>query len=304
MSALIKSNVNYAGPLYPATYTQLSTTAQDAFNAYKARVLADGGVVNDEAATLNAFNFMFANKIMGKVNTFISPKFGVKLDGVGGVLKAYSLDGDDMVGKVFGTGALPKIIDNHFKFNPSLSSAEATNGAILTTEIKSVRTNKNRYLQAFKIKNIGSTASVPISQLTNHEDYTMPATVAGAFAVNSRGGEVWLRHVTSPFSLTNSAITTSGAILNSSAGSTIVYALDGVLNLMYSYRDGTGQQQQGYDWILPDISKTEFYVDLGGMWKSATNKSFSNLEIGCYISLKDFVRETALAVDAHIKANY
>jgi|GEM_PF-3123647 len=304
MSALIKSNVSYAGALYPATYSQLITTAQVAFDAYKARVLADGGVINDEAVTLNAFNFMFANKIMGKVNTFISPKFGVKLDGVGGVLKAYSLDGEDMIGRVFGTGTLPKIVDNHFKFNPALSAVETSNGAILTTERKSVRTNKNRHLQAFKIKNIGSTAGVPISQLTNHEDYAMTATVAGAFAVNSSGGTVWLRHVTSQFSLTNTAINTTGNLLNASIGSSITYALDGLSNLTYAYRDGTGQQQQAYDWPLPDISKTEFYVDLGGFWKSATNKSFSNLEIGCYISLKDFVRETALAVDAHIKANY
>lgn len=304
MSALIKSNVNFAGALYPVTYSQLSTTPQAAFNAYKARVVADGGVINDEAVTLNAFQFMFDNKIMGKVNTFISPKFGIKLDGVGGVLKAYSLDGEDMIGRVFGTGVLPKIVDNHFKFNPTLGAAEATNGAILTTANKLVRTNKNRHLQAFKIKNIGSTASVPVAQLTNHEDYAMTATVAGSFAVNSGGGTVWSRHVTAPFSLTNAAVNTSGNLTNASPSSSITYAWDGLSNLNYSYRDGTGQQQQGYDWVLADISKTEFYIDLGGVWKSTTNKLFSNLEIGCYISLKDFVRETALAVDAHIKANY
>ena len=65
---------------------------------HKARVLADGGVIFDEAGCLARFEMLVANAIYQKVMLAINPMFGVKLaaDGVS-VLKVYGLRGDDFI---------------------------------------------------------------------------------------------------------------------------------------------------------------------------------------------------------------
>lgn len=126
MPVLIKSNgiaTNTLGNL-----KTIGSTAIAEYNAYKARVLADGGVIKDEERTKAAFSLLFDNGYYGNLAYFIAAWAGVKLDASGGVLKAYSIDGADLVGKVVGAGELPKITASHFTFATNSSTVNSKGG--------------------------------------------------------------------------------------------------------------------------------------------------------------------------------
>lgn len=106
MSVIIKSN-NVATKAF-GTAKMLGTTALAEFTKYKARVIADGGVVKDDAKTLSAFELLFNTKMYGNMNSFVSGHFGVKASG-SSINKLYAIDGVDMLGTVFGAGTLPTL---------------------------------------------------------------------------------------------------------------------------------------------------------------------------------------------------
>lgn len=129
MAVIIKSNTvakNHLG-----TSKMLGTTAEQEFALYKSKVLADGGKIQDEARTLNAFKKLFESGIYGSLAYFVAPFAGVKLDGSGGVVKAYSIDGGDMVGQVSGSGKLPKITGDSFDFSQNVDGATSGGALVL-----------------------------------------------------------------------------------------------------------------------------------------------------------------------------
>ena len=155
MSIIIKSNnalsTSSAGF---GTTKMLNTTAQAEFDAYKARVLADGGVIKDEARTLRAFNMLFANKMYGNMNTAVSGTFGVKLDGSGGITKLYAIDGTDLVGTAYGTGTLPKLdANNNIDFSSNVST-DNVNGAMFSTANKLTLSKAGRFGYSINAKTL------------------------------------------------------------------------------------------------------------------------------------------------------
>lgn len=87
MSIVLKSNVVSENNL--GTYKSLTSNATTELAAYKARVLADGGEIIDEAETLSAFQFLINQGVYGIARTFIGAKYGMKRNGSGHITKLY-----------------------------------------------------------------------------------------------------------------------------------------------------------------------------------------------------------------------
>ncbi|EMY7657138.1 hypothetical protein BA187_19470 [Serratia marcescens] len=91
--------VNQTGKAYYGFRTALDLSAsildpQALFAAYKARVVADGGTIPDEAGCLARFSFLLNNGMYEKATICAAPAFGLKVDGSGNVQTIYNLLGD------------------------------------------------------------------------------------------------------------------------------------------------------------------------------------------------------------------
>lgn len=116
MAVIIKSNKVATNNFGPISFLGLAPDAL--FSKYKARVVADGGSIRDEAYTKNLISKIYGIGMLGNLATYVSGKAGVKLDAAGGIDKLYALDGVDL--KVYneGNAAKPTLTpDNAIEFN-------------------------------------------------------------------------------------------------------------------------------------------------------------------------------------------
>ncbi|MFW1880485.1 hypothetical protein [Acinetobacter baumannii] len=150
------------------TYESITTTPEQAFTAYKARVEADGGIIQNETVTLLAFKFLVSNGLLGAARTWISSYFGLKLSGTS-IIKAYSLGGQDLVSVVFGTGTLPSLTADGIKFNNL--HTDTVNGAILSSENKISLNGKGTILGLRRFAQVPSRAGETLlGALTLHNE--------------------------------------------------------------------------------------------------------------------------------------
>lgn len=91
MSLIHKSNSAASVSLFDDALV-VSSTPQEIYNDYEARVLADGGTVTDPAATLDAITKAISNNYFSKTLVAVSPSFGIKLSG-SNIIKFYNLRG-------------------------------------------------------------------------------------------------------------------------------------------------------------------------------------------------------------------
>ena len=136
MSIVLKSNVVSENNL--GTYKSLTSNANTELAAYKARVLADGGEIIDEAETLSAFQFLINQGVYGIARTFIGAKYGMKRNGSGHITKLYSLDGEDLVAFNLGAGAPVTIVNGEISFSNTImaNTSAQTAGTIFITQSK------------------------------------------------------------------------------------------------------------------------------------------------------------------------
>lgn len=126
MSLILKSNQVFTGSLSPE------------FDTYKARVLADGGVLKNESKTLEAFMFFRGLGLNSNlIHSATSPTWGVKLSGAD-VVKIYNLfdpSGDVVVTR--GSYALKEKGAGVFGFVSTGSGTNrmAANGTIVSKNI-------------------------------------------------------------------------------------------------------------------------------------------------------------------------
>lgn len=93
MTAAINTGKAYAGFRAPLDLSASILDPQALFNAYKARVIADGGTIPDEAGCLARFNFLLSNGMYDRATVCAAPAFGLKVDGSGNVQAVYNLMG-------------------------------------------------------------------------------------------------------------------------------------------------------------------------------------------------------------------
>ena len=136
MSIVLKSNVVSENNL--GTYKSLIADATTELAAYKARVLADGGEIINEAETLSAFQFLISQGIYGIARIFIGAKYGMKRNASGHITKLYSLDGEDLVAFNLGVGAPVTLVNGEISFSNTImaDTSAQTAGTIFITQSK------------------------------------------------------------------------------------------------------------------------------------------------------------------------
>ena len=136
MSIVLKSNVASENNL--GTYKSLISDASTELATYKARVLADGGEIINEAETLSAFQFLISQGIYGLARTFIGAKYGMKRNASGHITKLYSLDGEDLVAFNLGAGAPVTLVNGEISFSNTImaNTSAQTAGTIFITQSK------------------------------------------------------------------------------------------------------------------------------------------------------------------------
>lgn len=292
MSVVIKSN-NIAKNIV-ATEKMLGTTAQLEFNTYKARVIADGGVIQDEARCLKAFQFLFDNKLYGMLNTFISASFGLKLDGSNRISKAYAIDGDDLIVATYGTGAEPLLQSGEILMDNAATN-DATNGSIFTTSSQKVLSKVGVIGVAIKTNTILNAVNTRAVALTRHSDSTLTSAVFN-LNLTATNSATAFQVGTTPFATTGGTSNTRG--LNFiSAGRTFVAIADSISKKQKIYLNGTKVDDVTANFIN-EIATEPFYLDLGGMHQSNA-KAFSRLTFKDFMSFAHISENQALAV-----ANY
>ncbi|WP_440487798.1 hypothetical protein [Serratia sarumanii] len=108
MAIALNTGKVYAGFREPLDLSADILDATALFNAYKARVQADGGIIPNAAGCKERFEFLVNNGMYENAVMCAAPAFGVKLGGSDGndVLTVYSLLGEstDLIPAVQGTG--------------------------------------------------------------------------------------------------------------------------------------------------------------------------------------------------------
>uniref|UniRef100_UPI0035C71A3D hypothetical protein n=1 Tax=Serratia quinivorans TaxID=137545 RepID=UPI0035C71A3D len=113
---------------------------QTIFNTHKARVLADGGIIPDEAGCLARITWLLDNGIYNKVESAINPAFGVKMNANREVSKLYSLfPNDDYVSVLQGVGEPVRYDDSGDE--PGVTVRITSNGGAY------LKSEKNRRIQ-------------------------------------------------------------------------------------------------------------------------------------------------------------
>lgn len=264
MSIITKSN-NVLNSVGFGTIKKLNTTPKTIFNAYKSRVLADGGVVKDEARTLQAIEMLYATGLYGTMNTAVSGTFGVKVDGNGGIVKLYAIDGFDMLGVVFGTGILPKLdADNNIDFNANNASDNA-NGGMFTSTSKQVLSQGNFGMHLY-IKNSDLTSAYQMLQCTKHNDVPNTQIILGMITFNN--GELAMYAQNNSLVLTGSAShTIARANMRLYEFPPINFILDFSNKIIVGNRNSIEMTTPVYD-TIKEYKTQDFYLDFGGAYRS------------------------------------
>lgn len=289
MSITIKSNnlaVNNFGSV-----KMIGTTAQAEFDKYKARVLADGGVIKDEARTLAAFNLLFDTKMYGNMNTAVSGAFGVKMSGVG-IAKLYAIDGDDLVGAVYGTGSLPTLDANN---NISFAANSTTvNGGMFSTVTKKILSKVGNFGFAVKVDSSSTTSALTtVAAVSLHADETANSAIA-KLAYN--GVSVLYTTQKDPLNLSSPTyLTAASVVINADSYNPVAVrssTLDGKLQFSKAGAlvNAVPSVQTGQP--FSEIKTKEFYIDFGGEALSTT-KSFTNAVIKDFMSFNQATAQQA-----------
>lgn len=292
MSIIIKSNnalsTSSAGF---GTTKMLNTTVQAEFDAYKARVIADGGVIKDEARTLSAFNMLFNNKMYGNMNTAVSGTFGVKLDTNSGITKLYAIDGTDLIGTAYGTGVLPKLdANNNIDFSSNVST-DNVNGAMFSTASKLTLSKMGRFGYAINAKTLKSTTT-RLAAITKHADVTASNSPSYITANTTVSLSVTSQLNTLMLSGTPTVVSTNAGFYNA-PHSYITLPSD---NLFAQNRGGT-EVTTARGKFIPEIVTEQFYLDFGGQFTS-DKKQFTDTVIRDFFSFSHASRGQAAALSA------
>lgn len=279
------------------TYESITTTPEQAFTAYKARVEADGGVIQNEATTLAAFKFLVNNGLLGAARTWVSSYFGLKLSETS-ILKAYSLGGEDLISTVYGTGTLPSLTVDGIKFNNV--HTDTVNGAILTTQNKIALRGKGSLIG---LRRFG--------QAISRAGETLFGTISLHNEINN-SSPLW--QITTPSNSNSQRFRIQSGVPDQNNTTTTVYSnidLNTITNpdVLYVFRtsenllNGVGYRN-GLAVTFPVFSQANFsgfsaYIDIGGgNWhiSNVPNRRFSDATIKHFFMFDDVTEAQADAL--------
>ena len=304
MSIVIKSNNMFQG--VSPTVEQILTSADAVYSAFAARVVADGGVIVNESKTRDAVNFLFKNSLYGRMGVCASPHYAVKLDGSGGVLKLYSIKGQDLVGRSIGGGSLPKITaDNFVNFNDGVSFDSV--GGILTTPTKQAWSVTGRFGVAVATKeNVNtsySTSSATIFDMTTHGDTALNGDVMNMLTDNISNGRVLAKVNGSAYGSVGGPSVVVVSINNTKNGA-LMYFCDAVSNKVKLMIHGVSQGIPLDPYTpIPQVYKNLHYLDFGGADRSTT-KTVSGVKMSAMWFMKDLAESQAIEINKFQEEQY
>lgn len=296
MSIVIKSNQIFNGE--SPTVEQILTTQDAVYSAYLARVVADGGSIVSESKVRDAITFMFDSNLYGRIGVSASPYYGVKLDANGGILKLYSIYGEDLVGRAVGSGELPKIVSNFVDFNPTTHGT--VNGGILTTAVKKSWSVTGRMAYAVATKEHIAATLLPLAALSSHGDFALNGDVLSLLAGSATNGTIGLR--------TNNAAYGGGtAILNlvnaNNPQYSVVAGSDFITKSTFLYTSGALQGSNNPNNIPEQVHKNAHYMDFGGAIRSSGN-TLNGFKASALWFLADCTIAQRIATNLFLRTNY
>lgn len=286
MSLVLRSNVSAENNL--GTYKSITSNPTTEFNAYKARVLADGGEVMNDADTLAAFKYLIDSGIYGIARTFVGSKFGIKRDSNGSVLKLYALDGIDLVAYNINNSALPvTIVNNELSFNNIVQSGSSqTSGTIFISSEKIAARGRGLVL-GIKGSNIKSStvAEQGVACLSLLDNVPNATPIWFASMGKSGGGITIGRQIGETPSQNSTAQTQRATSFMLHTGSSYVAFADYKNKLFKGYRDRALV-------TLPDVASQfsnldgfEGHINFGGMVYNvagAKERRLANMKVSLF----------------------
>lgn len=299
MSVIIKSNSLYSGTTSAATVDQILTSPQKVIDDFTARVLADGGTIVNPQKVASAVDFLFKNNLISRMGVCASPYYAVKLDGTGGVLKLYSLDGQDLVGLSIGGGALPKIVDNFVNFNEGVTSDSI--GGILTTSTKQAWSQTGRFGVAVATKEHANSPSAVIFGMSTHGETSLNTDIFSILTESTSSGRATTRINNAAYGGgTNLLIV--GTINNPKNGA-LIYTYDKYKSRTSLMVHGVVQGQNIALTAPKEVYENEHYLDFGGTSRS-TLKVVSGVKMSAMWFMKDVVDTQAVEINKFQEAEY
>lgn len=295
MSVIIKSNniaVNNFG-----TLAMIGTTANAEFDKYKARVVADGGVIKNEPRTKRAFDFLFNKKMFGNMNSFVSGSFGAKLNGSGGVTKLYAIDGVDLIAKAYGTGTLPTLGAGDSISFAANSVTDNVNGAMFSSASKFIVSKAGSFGYGVRIYSSGntSTAYYIVAALSKHND-VVNSTPISRLDLSQSEGNFYYSMTKNPLSLT-AGVSSELLAVRYLGGTTplMTFLSQPMLPYKIGAKSGVETTTMTVDEPFAELKTESFYLDFGGAYQSNTKK-FAIASVIDFMCFKQATREQALAL--------
>lgn len=278
MSIVLKSNVTSENNL--GTYKSLFSNPTVELAAYKARVLADGGEIINEAETLSAFKFLIDQGIYGLARTFVGAKYGMKRNELGHITKLYSLEGEDLVAFNLGDGAPVKLVNGEISFSNTVmaNTSAQTAGTIFITQTKINARGRGLVVGVSGSRFLTTNApnSVAGFTLLDNVPNSSPLWSAGlgtlstSLAVGRQTGETPNQ---------NSGGLTTGVALVGTFGNKYTFFADNKNKQLKGYRDGVLVASPSTANQFSNLDGFEGYLNFGGFVNNVSGSkrySFGN----------------------------
>lgn len=304
MSLILKSNVVSKNANFPSVKQVTSTTAIW-YNNYKTRVLADGGVITSEPKVKEAISFIFKNKLIGRLSACASPYYGVKKNASGEVLKLYSLDGEDLVSEVLGTGSHPVITtDGYLEINPNVTgvTTQGNRGVIRTENKVSFKKSKQiGYATVFKASAIATKSLTQTLSRWDLWSWSNEPTIQTAFV----GWDSESKVLGDGFTNINLATITHKHEQTGRGGFVLRFDADAQVDNFQLYNADVLFRKSTaiYD---PNMYQWDFHLIYGGgpSPSNATHNQGVNTLLSCMWFIDDLSEDAAVEITKFISRNY
>lgn len=302
MSLVLKSNVvSTAANL--TSVALLTQTPQQYYNAFVARVQADGGEIVNSTELLNTINFLFDKKLIGKLNGLVGARYAVKRSG-GNVLKVYSIDGVDFVAKMFGSGQ-PPLLNTTDTAKPYIDMRNAgvsfNNVTLLKSEKKFVQSRALKIGASAVMQNVAAMTGVIAQSIDS--DSTTQATPMWRIAAAVGAASMQFGTAPEPYdAAAGQNVLQYNALTNVANAEPIHFLADASKVAINTYKNGalTASTTRA----TPRAATTvEQYLTIGG-YETNSGKGSG---VGNFYEMwffNNITESDLLLVDAYLKARY
>lgn len=300
MSVVIKSNSLYSGAGSMATIEQVITSPQQVIDNFTARVLADGGTIVNPQKIATAVGFLFKNNLISRMGVCASPHYAVKLDAEGGILKLYSIEGQDLVGLSVGGGALPKLVGNFVNFNEGLTSDAV--GGILTTATKQAWSKTGRFGVALATNENVNTAANAIFGMSTHGETSLNSDVFSLLSSVPLNGTVSSRINNATYGGTTALMNVT-AINNTPKNGAFVFTYNKLATTTELMIHGIVLGVNNPLSAPSGVYENEHYLDFGGISRN-TAKVVSGVKMSAMWFMKDVIHSQAFEINKFQEDEY